>query len=70
MKGILYREKQYVTVAASIDPDGVVTPMSITWEDGRSYHIDRILNRRQASSLKVGGSGLRYLVRIGGRDTF
>lgn len=70
MRGILYREKMYVAVSAMIDTDGVATPLSITWEDGRTYNIDRILNRRQATSLKVGGRGVRYLVRIGGRDTF
>ena len=29
----------------------------------------RILDRRQAQSLKTGGTGMRYTVRVGGQDT-
>ncbi|MEG0376295.1 MAG: hypothetical protein RR672_11750 [Raoultibacter sp.] len=70
MKGIESRRKRYVTVSARFDEEGVVTPLSVTWEDGRTFEIDRILDRRQATSLKVGGNGVRYLVRILNSDTF
>lgn len=70
MKGIISREKCYVSVVARFDEEGAVTPLIVIWEDGCSYHIDRVLDCRQAASLKVGGTGLRYLVEIGGRRTY
>ena len=70
VQGIEHRRKHYVEVLARIDEDGAVTPVSITWEDGRTFEIDRVLDRRQAASLKVGGTGTRYLVRIGQATTY
>ena len=70
VQGIAYRRKHYVEVLARIDEEGAVTPMSITWDDGRTFDIDRVLDVRQAASLKVGGTGMRYLVQIGSRETF
>ncbi|MGI6106154.1 MAG: hypothetical protein ACOYD7_08245 [Raoultibacter sp.] len=70
VQGIAYRVKKYVDVIAKHDSDGNVTPLSITWEDGRSFEINRILDRRQAASLKVGGNGMRFLVRVGETETF
>lgn len=70
VKGIESRKKQYVEVIARFDEDGAITPLSITWEDGRTFEIDRILDRRHAASLKVGGTGMRYLIRIGNATTY
>ena len=70
VQGIESRRKHYVEVLARIDEEGVVTPVSITWDDGRTFEIDRILDMRQATSLKVGGTGMRYLVRIGHATTY
>lgn len=70
VQGIEHRRKHYVEVLARIGEDGEVTPVSVTWEDGRTFEIDRILDRRQAASLKVGGTGMRYLVRIGQATTY
>ena len=70
VRGIDSREKRYVKVVACIDEDGRVTPLSVEWEDGRVYEIDRVLDRRHAASLKVGGTGMRYLVRIGQATTY
>ena len=70
MRGIESREKRYVKVTAVTDEDGRITPVSVEWEDGRVYEIDRVLDRRQAASLKVGGTGMRYLVRIGQATTY
>ena len=61
--------KAYVGVNARFEADGRLFPMSITWEDGKRYRIDRILDVRRAASLKAGGSGMRYTVRIGRFDT-
>jgi len=59
------QEKVYVRVRADFDRDGSLTPLFIEWEDGHVYQIDQILDVRRRSSLKAGGSGMRYLVRIG-----
>ena len=62
--------KVYVEVVARFDADGNVTPLSITWEDGRVYEIDRVLDARRAASLKAGGIGIRYRCRIAGKETY
>jgi len=61
--------KVYVTVTALFKVDGTILPISIEWEDGRNYEIDKIIEVRQAASLKVGGQGTRYLCRIQGRES-
>lgn len=70
MKGIESRKKRYVDVVALHREDGSVRPLSIVWEDGRRFKVDRVLDTRRAASLKVGGTGVRYLVRIQNKDTF
>lgn len=70
VRGIESRRKHYVEVVARIDGDGAVTPLQVVWDDGRRFEIDRVLDVRQAASLKVGGTGLRYLVRIGQNTTY
>ena len=62
--------KVYVGVKAEFKPDGRLLPRSIIWEDGREYEVDRILDIRRAASLKAGGTGIRYTVRIGRNQTF
>ena len=62
--------KVYVTVFAKFAPDGKITPLRMVWTDGRRYEIDRVLDVRRAASLKVGGTGIRYTVRILGQERF
>ena len=70
VQGIDSREKRYVKVASVTDEDGRVLPTAIEWEDGRVYEIDQVLDARHAASLKVGGTGMRYLIRIGRATTY
>ena len=42
----------------------------MVWADGVRYDIDRVLDRRQACSLKTGGTGMRYTIRVGGKSTY
>jgi hypothetical protein len=63
-------DKVYVEVNEDRLIDGTVHPRSFVWEDGKRYGIDRILDIRPAASLKAGGAGLRYTVRVGTRETF
>ncbi len=62
--------KVFVEVTARFDREGKVIPLSIRWEDGTVFEIDRVLDARRAASLKAGGQGMRYTVRIRGRETY
>ena len=62
--------KVYVEVNAEFMPDGMVIPLSFTWNDGREYQIDKLLNRCRAASLKAGGVGMRYTVVVRGKQTY
>ena len=62
--------KTFVEVIARFDTEGSVTPLSIIWEDGRVFEIDRILDIRRAASLKAGGIGIRYTCYIRGQETY
>ena len=62
--------KVFVEVTARFDTEGNVTPISLLWEDGTVYEIDRVLDVRRAASLKAGGMGFRYTVRINGRQSY
>lgn len=69
VRGIACRRKRYVEVVARYFEDGSVRPLSIEWDDGRVFHIDQVIDVRQAASLKVGGMGTRFIVRIGEHTT-
>lgn len=56
--------KIFVEVIAKYDLDGKILPQAIVWNDGRVFEIDKVLDVRQAASLKAGGQGIRYLCRI------
>ncbi len=59
-----------VRVVVEFDEEGRGRPQSLTWEDGRQYRIDRVLDVRPAVALKAGGSGIRYTCRILGREVY
>lgn len=61
--------KTYVAVEVRFEPDGRLTPLTVIWEDQTRYTVDRVLDVRRAASLKAGGAGIRYTVRIGNRET-
>ena len=56
--------KVYVDVNEDRLKDGNLVPLSFVWEDGCRYDISKVLDIRRAASLKAGGSGLRYNVRV------
>ena len=63
-------KKEYVSILAQIHRDGTIQPLGILLEDGRKYDIDEVKDKCRAASLKAGGCGIRYTVRIGTRDTY
>ena len=62
--------KVFVEVIAKFTKDGNKIPLTVTWEDGRRYDIDRVTDKRRAASLKAGGQGIRYRCSINGRETY
>ncbi len=62
--------KVYVTVRVDFDTEGRMLPRTITWENGRIYEIDRVLDVRPAAAMRAGGVGDRYTIRVEGRQTF
>lgn len=70
MKGIAGRRKQYVDVVSLTSAEGGVTPLAVVWEDGRRFKVSEVLDARQATSLKTGGAGMRYTIRVGPHTTY
>ena len=62
--------KVYVRVLSETDEEGNIRPLQIRWEDGRSYDIDKVTDVRRSYADKVGGTAIRYTVKISGRETY
>ena len=62
--------KVNVEVDVHFDTEGNMTPIAMKWEDGRTFEIDRVLDVRQAASMKAGGQGMRYQCRILGKNRY
>lgn len=63
-------DKVYVDVIARFDTQGNIVPQSFIWEDGHRYEIDKVLHWERAASLKAGGAGTRYTIRVKGRESY
>ncbi|MBP2643723.1 MAG: hypothetical protein H6Q67_1610, partial [Firmicutes bacterium] len=57
-------------VTARHNVDGTIRPLSLKWEDGRIFEIDRLIDVRRAASLKGGGLGIRYTCKIMGKQVY
>ena len=62
--------KVYVAVIVRFSPEGRLKPLSLEWEDGRVFIIDRITDISRAPAVKAGGTGWRYTIYIEGRQTY
>lgn len=62
--------KVFVSVDARFEKDGGIMPRAIVWENGHVFDIDEIKDVRRAVSLKAGGAGMRYTIRIGRTTTY
>ena len=62
--------KKYVDMIVQYTEDGQIIPLAIRWSPDQLYEIDRVLDVRQAASLRAGGTGIRYLCRIKGQERF
>ena len=63
-------QRLYVEVLARHTAEGDVIPLSVIWDDGRRFSVDRILDTRRCVSLKAGGAGIRYTCVISGRARY
>ena len=62
--------KIFVKVFAEHDENGKTKPLALTWTDSKRYEIDRVADVRQAPALKGGGLGMRYTVKIRGKEVY
>ena len=62
--------KIYVSVRADHLLNGRIRPLMFRAKDGPVVRIDRILDEREAPSLKAGGQGMRYTCRVGLSECF
>lgn len=62
--------KVYVEVTTRTRTDGIMLPLSILWEDGKEYFIDRVTDIRQAAAMRAGGQGDRYTIIINGQMSY
>lgn len=59
--------KIYVAVIASFNPEGILRPTAVVWDDGRKFMIDKIEQVKRCASVRAGGIGDRYTVYICGQ---
>ncbi len=62
--------KIYVSVELIVDEEGGILPISIIWEDGHKFSIDKVTDVRYAASQKAGGIGTRYTCMIMGQQKY
>ena len=62
--------KIFVKVRADHLLDGSTRPLMLRSEDGPTLRIDRVLDVREAPSLKAGGQGVRYTCMVQGRQLY
>ena len=62
--------KIYVKVRADHEIGGKIRPLCFRAVGGEAVKIDKILDVRQAPSLKAEDQGLRFTCRIEGREVF
>jgi hypothetical protein len=60
----LERRRKNVKVRIEWDEAGNAIPQMIFWQDGLLFDVDRILNIEKRASVRAGGYGLCYRVRV------
>lgn len=56
-----------LTVNVRHEKDGSAFTISIVWEDGRKFEVDRVMDVRNSAAHKCGGVGIRYTCKICGK---
>ena len=60
--------KVYVEVTVRIDPDGKKRPLTIKFEDQKTYEVDKLKHIIERRASKGGGTGKCYQVVILGKE--
>lgn len=63
-------EKIYVDVIASIGTNGSVKPLSIIWENGREYMIEKVLGVLRGSAMKQRSCSDRYTILVRNKRSY
>lgn len=63
-------QKVYVDVILRVDREGNIRPLTVFFENNKRYDIDRLVQVKRCAARKVGGSGIRYTIRILGKETY
>ena len=58
----MMKRRVYVTMNVQVNPDGIVRPKSMIWEDGEEYEVDRV------KRIVPTDEGTRYTLMIDGRE--
>ena len=53
------RYKRYIDVELLQQKDGNIIPLSLVWNDGRKFNIDKVISKEKRIS-SVGGCGMRF----------
>lgn len=62
--------KHYVDAIVRVRDDGRMVPLSVCWPDGRTFHIDRVVDGPIGNAPRTAAARtLRYTVQIGRRRT-
>ena len=62
--------RKNITVIAKMQDDGKVVPLTILWNNEKTFEIDKVLDIRKKASTKGGGKGLRYTCKILGKERY
>ena len=62
--------RKNITVIAKMQDNGKIIPLTILWQDDRTFEIDKVLDIRKKASTKGGGKGLRYTCKIAGKERY
>lgn len=61
---------KYIQVVAKFLENGEIIPLSLFWENGKEYIIDKVISKKNLASTKGGGVGIRYEVKIKSQTKF
>lgn len=62
--------RKNICVIAKMYETGKIIPMTIVWEDGKKFNIDKVTDIRKKASTKGGGKGLRFTCKILNQERF
>ncbi len=62
--------RKNVTIIAKMHKDSFIIPLSLVWDDEKTYQIDKVLDIKKKASLKGGGMGTRYTCKISNQEKY